>query len=59
MEKQKIQLNNKLVWASEPYKPNTSIMSSFVGRELEMESGVWFSEFGIPSDFGVWGAALF
>jgi MoxR-like ATPase len=37
MEKQKIQLNNKLVWASEPYKPNTSIMSSFVGRELEME----------------------
>ena len=37
MEKQKIQLNNKLVWASEPYKPNTAIMSSFVGRELEME----------------------
>jgi MoxR-like ATPase len=37
MEKQKIQLNNKLVWASEPYKPNTKIMSSFVGRELEME----------------------
>lgn len=37
MEKQKIQLNNKLVWASEPYKPNTSIMSAFVGRDLEME----------------------
>lgn len=37
MEKQKIQLNNKLVWASEPFKPNTSIMSSFVGREQEME----------------------
>jgi MoxR-like ATPase len=37
MEKQKIQLNNKLVWASEPYKPNTSIMSSFIGREQEME----------------------
>jgi MoxR-like ATPase len=37
MEKQKIQLNNKMVWASEPYKPNTSIMSSFVGREQEME----------------------
>jgi MoxR-like ATPase len=37
MEKQKIQLNNKLVWASEPYKPNQAIISSFVGRDKEME----------------------
>jgi MoxR-like ATPase len=37
MEKQKIQLNNKLVWASEPYKPNPVMMPAFVGREKEME----------------------
>ena len=37
MEKRKIQLNNKMVWASEPYKPNADIMSTFVGREQEME----------------------
>lgn len=37
MEKQKIQLNNKQVWASEPYKPNHAIMPAFVGREKEME----------------------
>jgi MoxR-like ATPase len=37
MEKQKIQLNNKLVWASEPYKPNLALMPEFVGREKEME----------------------
>jgi len=37
MEKQKIQLNNKLVWASEPYKPNSALMPEFVGREREME----------------------
>ena len=37
MEKQKIQLNNKLVWASEPFKPNPDIMPAFVGREKEME----------------------
>jgi len=37
MEKRKIQLNNKMVWASETYKPNADIMSTFVGREQEME----------------------
>lgn len=37
MEKQKIQLNNKQVWASKPYKPNHAMMPSFVGREKEME----------------------
>jgi MoxR-like ATPase len=37
MEKQKIQLNDKLVWASEPYKPNPDILPAFVGREKEME----------------------
>jgi len=37
MEKQKIQLNNKQVWASEPYKPNHAMMPAFVGREKEME----------------------
>jgi len=37
MEKQKIQLNNKLVWPSEPYKPNPLMMPAFVGREHEME----------------------
>jgi Holliday junction resolvasome RuvABC ATP-dependent DNA helicase subunit len=37
MEKQKILLNNKQVWASEPYKPNPSMMPAFVGREKEME----------------------
>jgi MoxR-like ATPase len=26
-----------MVWASEPYKPNADIMSTFVGREQEME----------------------
>jgi MoxR-like ATPase len=37
MEKQKIQINNKMVWASEPYKPNQALIPSFVGREKEME----------------------
>lgn len=37
MKNQKIQLNNKLVWASEPYKPNSALMPAFVGREREME----------------------
>lgn len=37
MEKQKIKLNNKLVWPSEPYKPNPALMPAFVGREKEME----------------------
>jgi MoxR-like ATPase len=37
MEKHKIQLNNKLVWPSEPYKPNPSMMPLFTGRESEME----------------------
>jgi MoxR-like ATPase len=37
MEKQKIRINNKLVWASEPYKPNQAMMPVFVGREKEME----------------------
>jgi len=37
MEKQKVRLNNKLVWASEPYKPNQALMPAFVGRESEME----------------------
>jgi hypothetical protein len=27
MDKQKILLNNKLVWPSEPYKPNPAMMS--------------------------------
>lgn len=37
MEKQKINLNNKLVWPSEPYTPNSDFMPAFVGREKEME----------------------
>jgi MoxR-like ATPase len=37
MEKKKILLNKKLVWTSEPYKPNPAIMPAFVGREKEME----------------------
>ena len=37
MEKQKIKLNKKLVWGSEPYKPNSALMPAFVGREREME----------------------
>src|SRR5664280_305757 len=37
MEKQKIKLNNKLVWPSEPYNPNPAMMPAFVGREKEME----------------------
>lgn len=37
MQKQKIQLNNKLVWPSEPYTPNPTMMPAFVGREKEME----------------------
>jgi len=37
MEKQKIKLNNKLVWTSEPYNPNPAMMPAFVGREKEME----------------------
>lgn len=37
MERQKIKLNNKLVWPSEPYKPNTAMIPSFVGREKEMQ----------------------
>ncbi|MBF0217158.1 MAG: MoxR family ATPase [Candidatus Omnitrophica bacterium] len=37
MEKKKVQLNNKLVWPSEPYKPDTGMMPEFVGRESEME----------------------
>ncbi|MFH1197784.1 MAG: MoxR family ATPase [bacterium] len=45
MEKQKIQLNRKLVWASEPYKPNLSVIPEFVGRESEMEliMAAWIS----------------
>ena len=37
MEKQKIRLNEKLVWPSEPYRPNAAIMPEFVGRDKEME----------------------
>jgi MoxR-like ATPase len=37
MEKHKIRLNEKLVWPSEPYKPNIDIMPDFVGRDNEME----------------------
>ena len=37
MERQKIQLNNKSVWPSEPYCPNPTMMPAFVGRENEME----------------------
>lgn len=37
MEKQKIKLNNKMVWPSEPYTPNQAMMPTFVGREKEME----------------------
>jgi len=37
MEKQKIRLNEKLVWPSEPYRPNMDIMPEFVGRDKEME----------------------
>lgn len=36
MEKQKISINNKLVWASEPYRPNPVLMPPFVGRDNEM-----------------------
>lgn len=37
MEKQKIKLSNKLVWASEPYTPNSNYLPAFVGRDKEME----------------------
>lgn len=37
MQKQKILLNNKLVWPAEPYVPNPMMLPAFVGREKEME----------------------
>ncbi len=37
MEKQKIKLDNKMVWPSEPYTPNQAMKPEFVGREKEME----------------------
>lgn len=43
--KQKIQINNKLVWPGEPYKPNLNVIPEFVGRESEMEliMAAWIS----------------
>jgi MoxR-like ATPase len=37
MIKQKIKLNNKYVWTSDPYSLNPLLLSNFVGREKEME----------------------
>lgn len=35
--RQRIQINNKNVWVSQPYRPNLSVIPEFVGRESEME----------------------
>ena len=43
--RQKIQLNNKYMWSSEPYKPNMNVIPEFIGRENEMEliMAAWIS----------------
>jgi MoxR-like ATPase len=48
MDNEKIRLNNKMVWTSEPYEINYSTMPKFVGRENEMSliMASWIADSG-------------